>query len=95
MKKTSSKNLSPKSRTTIANLEPRFDEGKDVLDHFDVSRAVVTHGGARAGAGRKSSGKIRKTVKLSPAAIQRFQAYAKRKKLPDFSSALEEASNVL
>jgi len=95
MKKTSSKNLSDKNRTTIANLEARFDSGKDVLDHFDVSSAVVTHGGARPGAGRKPVGKIRKTVKLSPAAVRRYQAYARRKKLPDFSAALEEASTAL
>jgi hypothetical protein len=95
MKKHSSKNSSAKTQTTAANLLARFDAGKDVLDYFDVSRAVVTHGGARPGAGRKSAGKLRKTVKLSPAAVKRFQAYAQRKKLPNFSAALEAASAVL
>lgn len=94
MKKNSSKNFSVKS-TTVANLEARFDAGKDVLDYFDVARAVLTHGGARPGAGRKPAGKLRKTVKLSPEAIRRFQAFARRKKLPDFSAALEAASCVL
>jgi len=34
---------------------------------------------------------VRKTVKLSPAAIRRVQAFARRERLPDFSAALEEA----
>lgn len=37
MKKRSTKN----SLTTRANLEDRFESGKDVLDHFDVSSAEV------------------------------------------------------
>ncbi len=94
MKKNSSKDSSVKA-TTATNLEARFDAGKDVLDYFDSARAVLTHGGARPGAGRKPAGKLRKTVKLSPGAVRRFQAYARRKKLPDFSAALEAASNSL
>ena len=95
MKKHSSKNSSAKTLTTARNLVPRFDAGKDVLDYFDVSRAVVTHGGARPGAGRKPAGKLRKTVKLSPEAVRRFQIFARRKKLPNFSAALEAASSTL
>ena len=94
MKKSSSKNSSSKI-TTAQNLEARFDAGKDVLDYFDVARSVITHGGARPGAGRKSAGKLRKTVKLSPEAVRRFQVFAKRKKLPNFSAALEAASSTL
>jgi hypothetical protein len=95
MKKLSSKNSLAKATTSARNLETRFDAGKDVLDYFDVSRAVVTHGGARPGAGRKPAGKLRKTVKLSPEAVHRFQIFARRKKLPNFSAALEAASSVL
>ena len=95
MKKLSSNDTSAKTSTTAANLEARFDAGKDVLDYFDASRPMVTHGGARPGAGRKSEGKLRKTVKLSPAAVHRFQAYARREKLPNFSAALEAASSLL
>jgi hypothetical protein len=91
MKKNSSKN-SRREITTAANLESRFDAGRGVLDYFDPARAVVTHGGARPGAGRKALGKKPKTVKLSPGAIRRFEAYARRKKLPHFSAALEAAS---
>jgi len=29
-----------KKRTTASNLEARFDAGEDVLDYFDVSKAV-------------------------------------------------------
>ncbi len=95
MKKPSSNNSLAKACTTAANLEARFDAGKDVLDYFDASRALVTHGGARPGAGRKPAGKLRKTVKLSPAAVRRFQDYARRKKLANFSAALEAASSTL
>ena len=63
-----------------------------VADYFDRARAVLTHGVASMGAGRMALAKLRKTVKLSPGAIRRFQAYAKRKRLPDFSAALEAAS---
>jgi hypothetical protein len=94
MKKLSTKNSSAKA-TTATNLEARFDAGADVLDYFDVARAVHTHGGMRAGAGRKPAGKLRKTVKLSPAAVRRFQSYARRHKLRDFSAALEAASSTL
>ena len=94
MKKSSSKS-SRLEATTSANLEARFDAGRRVLDYFDPARARVTHGGARAGAGRKSLGRLPKTVKLSPGAIRRFEAYARRKKLPHFSAALEAASRLL
>lgn len=95
MKKKSTKRRSANTATTSANLESRFEAGEDVLDYFDVSRAVVSHGGARQGAGRKPTGKMRKTVKLSPAAVNRFKAYARLKKLHSFSAALEAASNNL
>lgn len=93
MKKSSSKSSSAKAKTTAANLDSRFEAGKDVLDYFDASRALVTHGGARPGAGRKPTGKVRKTVKLSPEAVRRFQAYARRKKLANFSAALEAVAS--
>jgi hypothetical protein len=92
MKNYSSKSSTRRNRTTASNLESRFTAGKDVLDYFDASRAAVTHGGVREGAGRKATGKLRKTVKLSPEAVRRFQAYARRQKLPNFSAALETAS---
>jgi len=56
MKRRSSKNSLTKSATTARNLETRFGDGRDVLDYFDASRAVVTHDGARPGAGRKPAG---------------------------------------
>jgi hypothetical protein len=93
MKKLSSKKSSAK--TSATNLESCFSSGRDVLDYFDAARAVVTHGGARPGAGRKRTGKLQKTVKLSPEAICRFQAYARRQRLSGFSAALEAASHVV
>jgi len=62
MKKPAARNLSAQPKTTAANLESRFEAGKDVLDYFDASRATVTRGGARPGAGRKPAGKVRKTA---------------------------------
>lgn len=94
MKKNSSKSLR-RNATTAANLEARFEAGRTVLDYFDPSRAVLTHGGLRPGAGRKPLGKQPKTVKLSPGAIRRFEAYARRQKLPHFSAALEAASHLV
>lgn len=52
------------TKTTAANLETRFDAGEDVSDYFDFARPVVW-GGARRGAGRRQSGKVRKQVMLS------------------------------
>jgi len=95
MKKASRRTSSSKGETTGANLEDRFDAGEDVLDYFDTSRAVVTHGGARRGARRKPTGKLRKTVKLTPAAIARLETFARRRGLPDFSAAVEQASVVI
>lgn len=95
MKKNSSQNFTVSTATNSANLEARFKAGEDVLDYFDLTQAKLTHGGARPGAGRKASGKLRKTVKLSPAAVRRYQAYARRHKLADFSAALEAASCAL
>lgn len=94
MKKSAS-STSRRQSTTAANLETRFAAGHSVLDYFDPARAVLTHGGARHGAGRKPLGKRPKTVKLSPAAIRRFEAYARRQKLPHFSAALEAASHLV
>jgi hypothetical protein len=82
------------TKTTSRNLEARFDAGDDVLDYFDVGKAVVTRGGVRPGAGRPALGKLRKTVKLSPQAVRRLNAYARRKGL-DFSAAVEEASRAI
>lgn len=82
------------TKTTFHNLESRFEAGKDVLDYFDTSRVIVTRGGARIGAGRKPLGKLRKTIKLSPRAVRRFEAYARRKSIGNFSAAAEAASEL-
>ncbi len=83
------------TKTTSRNLEARFDAAKDVLDYFDTGRVIVTRGGARVGAGRKPLGKLRKTIKLSPRAVRRFEAYARRKSNGDFSAAVEAASELI
>lgn len=56
---------------------------------------VVKRGGARPGAGRKSSGKLAKQIKLSPAAIRRLQRWQRHKGLPSFSAAVEAASELV
>lgn len=53
-----------------------------------VARSL--RGGARAGAGRKPNGKVKKTIKLSPRAILRVRTYAKRHGFADFSAAIED-----
>ena len=89
MKKSSSKNSPAKGITNAANLEARFSAGRPVLDYFDPARAIVTHGGARTGAGRPTLGKARKLITLSPQAVRRVEAFARREKLPHFSAAIE------
>ena len=84
---TKKKQMSP---TTAENLEEKFDAGEDVLDYFDLDRAFVRHGGARAGAGRKSLGKIRKQVLLSEAIVAKVNAIAAKRHL-SFSAAIETA----
>ena len=82
------------TKTTAENLEARFDAGEEILDYFDTAHPIVRHGGRRPGAGRPALGKLRKTVKLSPQAVRRLNAYARRKGL-DFSAAVEEASRAI
>jgi len=90
-------------RAQLAALAAKPDSAIDFSDQPDITAAdiaaghyrLVGRGGARVGAGRKPTGKLRKTVKLSPAAIRRIEAYARRRGLPDFSAALEEAALTL
>lgn len=90
-------------RARLAALAAKSDAEIDFSDQPEITDGdiasgrvrIVGRGGARPGSGRKSLGKLRKTVKLTPGAIRRFQAYARRKHLPDFSAALEAASRTL
>jgi hypothetical protein len=43
MKKKSTKRQSASTAATSPNLEARFEAGEDVVDYFDVSRAIVSH----------------------------------------------------
>ena len=80
--------------TTAENLEEKFDAGEDVLDYFDLTKAVVRHGGARIGAGRKPLGKVRKQVLLSEAIVAKINAIAAKKNL-SFSGAVEKTCAAL
>ena len=81
------------TKTTSENLEARFDAGEDVTDLFDTSRAFVW-GGARRGAGRKSSGKVRKQIMLSEVVARRIVRIAARQK-QSFSATVEAACAAL
>lgn len=81
------------TKTTAANLEARFDAGKDVSDYFDFSRPVVW-GGARRGAGRKKLGKVRKQVMLTEIVAEKIARVAARKK-QSFSATVEAACAAL
>lgn len=81
------------TKTTAANLEARFDAGKDVSDYFDFSRPVVW-GGARRGAGRKNLGKVRKQVMLSKLVAEKISRVAACKK-QTFSATVEAACAAL
>jgi hypothetical protein len=80
---------SKSTKTTSENLEARFDAGKEVTDFFDTGRAFVW-GGARRGAGRKSSGKVRKQVMLSAVVARKIGRIAARQK-QSFSATVEAA----
>jgi len=84
---------SKSTKTTAANLETRFDAGEEVADYFDFSRPVVW-GGARHGAGRKKSGKVRKQVMLSAVVAEKIGRIAARKK-QSFSATVEAACAAL
>jgi len=84
---------SKSTKTTAANIEERFDAGEDVSDYFDFSRPVVW-GGARRGAGRKKSGKVRKQVMLSSSVAEKIRRIAVRRK-ESFSATVEAACAAL
>lgn len=84
---------SKSTKTTAANLEERFDAGEDVSDYFDFSRPVVW-GGARRGAGRKKSGKVRKQVMLSSSVAEKIRRIADRRNA-SFSATVEAACAAL
>ena len=95
--------LRPAERARLAALATKSDAEIDFSDQPEITTAaiasgrvrVIGRGGTRAGAGRKPLGKLRKTVKLSPKAITRLRAYARRRKLASFSDAIEAASLTL
>lgn len=95
--------LSAAAKARLAKLAAKTDAEIDFSDQPEITDEaivsghvrVVGRGGKRAGAGRTALGKTRKTVKLSPAAVRRLEAYARRHKLPHFSAAIEAASELL
>ena len=90
-------------KARLAMLAAKPDAGIDFHDQPEITNAAIAaghfrgvgRGGRRVGAGRRALGKTRKTVKLSPAAVRRLEAYARRHKLPHFSAAIEAASELL
>ena len=84
---------SKSTKTTAANLEARFDAGEDVSDYFDFTRPFVW-GGARPGAGRKKSAKVRKQVMLSKSVAEKIRRIATSKK-QTFSATVEAACAAL
>lgn len=95
--------LTAADKARLAKLALKPDAEIDFSEQPEITDAaiaagqfrVVGRGGKREGAGRRALGKTRKTVKLSPAAVRRFEAYARRHKLPHFSAAIEAASELL
>ena len=53
----------------------------EILPNMEASELRPLRGGARAGAGRKPTGKVPVLLRLSPATAQRLRAAAKRSKL--------------
>lgn len=73
------------------NAKPTFDEegyqtnltdlNGETLPVIDAKELRPLRGGVRAGAGRKSSGKVPVLLRLTPATAKRLRAAAKREKL--------------
>jgi hypothetical protein len=95
--------LSDAAKSRLTRLAAKSDAEIDFSEQPEITDADIAaggvrvsgRGGKRAGAGRRALGKTRKTVKLSPAAVRRFEAYARRHNLPHFSAAIEAASELL
>ncbi len=95
--------LTAADKTRLAKLAAKPDAQIDFSDQPEITGPAIARGhfrvlgrgGKRPGAGRRALGKTRKTVKLSPAAVRRLEAYARRHKLPHFSAAIEAASALL
>ena len=98
-----SRKLSASDRARLAKLAKKKDAEIDFSDQPEITDAdiksgrvrIVGRGGKRIGAGRPSLGKARKSIKLSPGAIRRFETYARKNNLPHFSAAIEAASELL
>ena len=91
--------MKKKSPTRADNLEALFDSGDDVLDYFDVRAAArgaqrPKRGGARVGAGRKASGRVRLSLLVSPAARRRLKSYARTHSV-SLGAAVERAASAL
>ena len=91
------KPVSRTERARLAALAAEPDATIDFSDQEEITAGkiaaghyrLIGRGGARPGAGRPALGKTRKTVKLSPAALRRLEAYRRRHGLPHFSAAIE------
>lgn len=91
--------MKKKSPAQAHNLDTRFDAGEDVLEYFDASAATrgaqrPKRGGARAGAGRKPSGRVRLSLLVSPATRRRLKSYARSHSL-SLGAAVERAASTL
>ncbi|MDA8527780.1 hypothetical protein N9K67_03160, partial [Opitutaceae bacterium] len=90
-------------KVRLEKLAEKSDAEIDFSDQPNITDAaikrgtvrIVGRGGKRPGAGRPALGKTRKSIKLSPSAVRRLEDYARRKKLPHFSAAVEAASELL
>lgn len=98
-----SRKLSAAAKARLGKVATKLDAEIDFTDQPEISDEAIANGGfrilgrggKRAGAGRRALGKTRKTVKLSPLAVRRLEAYARRHKLPHFSAAIEAAAELL
>lgn len=64
--------------TTARNLLERFEDGKPVLDYFNLDRGIHPNwGGARKGAGRKTEGRVRLQLLLPPEVSERIRERAR------------------
>jgi hypothetical protein len=65
--------------TTAKNLEDKFDQGENVLDYFDVSKARVVDPRSKKSVPSKFRYRVKRVSKSAAVARERSAHYSKKK----------------
>jgi hypothetical protein len=67
------------NKTTVDNLEEKFDRGEDVLDYFNLSKTRVVHPQSKNAAGKKSAWAVKKNPPRRAMIREKSARYQKKK----------------